>query len=247
MSTIQPKYFKIFAGYSIIHANSTRHGGISKGLFASLNLGSNTNDSKADVEKNREIYFKHLGIERKQIAFPGQVHSDNVEVVEKPGIFPQTDALITNKPNIFLSIQTADCFPVFVYNPKEHVCALIHSGWRGTAMNITGKVLEIMNQKFKCQHYETLIGIGAGISQKNYQVDDKTAQNFGSRYLIPDGPGHYKLNVIAAIKDQLVENGIPKNQIESASSCTFEDKDNYYSYRRDAINSGRMMGIMGLR
>ncbi len=243
---IDPHYFKIFKNQNIVHSFSTRQGGFSSGTFESLNLGLSTKDKRSEVKKNREEYFSFLKIEEAQLVAAQQIHSDNISVVTAPGVIKETDALITNIPGLVLSIQTADCFPVFILDQKNRVCALVHSGWRGTAKNIVGKTINRMGNEFASLTQDLLIAIGAGIQQDNYQVDNKTAAFFEIKYLKEDSPGHFKLNIQENIIDQLLEKNISIDQMEIDNRCTFKDSIHFYSYRRDRLLSGRMMGLMGL-
>ena len=240
--------FDIFKPFdNLIHAFSTRLGGVSAPPFAALNLGLHTPDERQNVQRNRQLFFRELGISRERIVFPRQVHSANVEPVTKPGIVKNCDGLITAQKNLFLSVQTADCFPVFIFDPQKEVVALVHSGWRGTAANICGKTIEAMNKRFDCNVENLIAAVGPGVQQSCYQVDKRTAAYFEDKYLIPDEIGHYKLDVQGCIVGQLKEAGIPIVQIEIDRTCTHCAEHIYYSYRRDGQNSGRMMGIIGIR
>ncbi len=240
--------FRIFEGFpELVHGFSTRKGGVSKPPFDALNLGLSTGDNPRVVEQNRERYFNALGIVRERVVFPQQVHSADVQIVTAPGIVEQCDALITQKTNLFLSIQTADCFPVFLFHPQTRTVAIVHSGWRGTAQNIVGKAVRLMREKLGVPSAELLVAIGPGVQQSCYQVDQKTAEHFLPQYLLPDGPGHFKLDVQGAIVYQLKEVGIPEGNIEMDQRCTHCEATLFYSYRRDGQKSGRMMGIIGLK
>lgn len=244
---INPTLFPIFQGHPIVHANSTRTGGISMGAYFSLNLGLKTNDQEGKVKQNQSMFFDHLNIDERTLVFPQQIHSDHIKIVDRPGIIKNCDALITSSPELFLTIQTADCFPLFMYDPVKHVCAIVHSGWRGAAKNISAKTISKMQGSFGSKSRNILVAIGAGIQQKNYQVDSVTASNFSSKYLLPDAVNHYKLSIQDVIIDQLLERGVAKTNIEVDKTCTFEDQENYFSFRRDRANCGRMMGIIGLK
>lgn len=246
MSVPAPKTFSIFQDVPLLHAYSTRIGGISQGVFSSLNLGLHTKDNSDHVRHNRQLFFDYLNIDAENMVFPQQVHSANVSVVKNPGVVADADALVTAEKGLILTIQTADCFPVFIYDPQRHVCAVVHSGWRGTAAGIAAKTVSRMAENFNCQPGDLLVAIGAGIQQQNYQVDKKTAAHFDESFLKPDGSLHYRLDVQGAITNQLHECGVTANHIEADTTCTYEAEDLYYSYRRDGENSGRMMGVIGL-
>lgn len=231
----------------LIHGMSTRMGGISRPPFKGLNLGLATTDDPGAVQENRQQFFKMLGIAPDRMVFPQQVHSDHVEVVMQPGSVPRTDALITNQKSLFLTVQTADCFPVFLYDPRFMIIGIVHSGWRGTAGNVVGKTIRKMQNIFGCNPETLCAAVGAGIQGTCYQVDDKTASCFDTRYCAPDGLGHYRLDIQRNIVDQLCETGVLPDHIESDKTCTHCAADLYYSYRRDGTKSGRMMAVIGMR
>jgi len=240
------KQFSHFKARSeLLQINSTRIGGFSSAPYHSLNLGMHSGDDVKTVKLNRSSFFNTLSISEDRLVFPKQAHSDNVQWVQKPGIISACDSLITNVPNLFLTIQTADCFPVFLFDPIQQVVAIIHSGWRGTAKNIVTKTINLMLKKGNSLPEDILAGIGPGVQQSCYQVDEKTGSHFDNTYLMPDGPGHFKLDVQGTILDQLLNSGIKKEQIEVDGTCTHCAEELYYSYRRDGQHSGRMMGVIG--
>jgi len=238
--------FDIFRDTPLVQAFSTRRGGVSNGPFSSLNLGRSTADDGENVEHNRRLFFDELNVDPERLVFPQQVHSAHAAIVSSPGVVSNCDALITATPGLFLTIQTADCFPVFLYEAEKSVVALIHSGWRGTAASICSNTIAKMVETFGCRPGKMLAAIGPGITQKNYQVDETTAAQFSDEYLLPDGPGHFRLDVRGAIVRQLADAGIPAGNIEIDKRCTFENKELFYSYRRDGQKSGRMMGVLGM-
>jgi len=240
--------FNILQPYkSLVHAFSTRQGGVSKVPYKSLNLGLTCSDDPQAVQKNRKIYFNYLSISQDRLIFPVQIHSSNVEIVNSPGIVKNSDALITRTPNLFLTIETADCFPIFLYDPFTHTVALIHSGWKGTAANIVCKTIQKMKDDLNVDPGNLLATIGPGVQKNNFQVDGPVFNQFDSKYFTDDGPGHYKMDLQQVIVDQLLDAGLKKDHIERNNDCTYEKNALFYSYRRDGQNSGRMMGIIGFR
>jgi len=231
----------------VIHAFSTRPGGFSKVPYQGLNLGLTCGDDPQLVQKNRNLYFNYLAIPQDRLVFPVQIHSDNIQIVDSPGVIEYCDALITQTPNLYLTIQTADCFPIFVFDPVTQTAAIIHSGWKGAAQNIAGKTIRKMKTGLNVDPNNLLAAIGPGIQMKNFQVDASVYNQFDSKYFKPDGPGHYKMDLQLAIFDQLISAGLNTQQIERNTDCTYEKSDLYYSYRRDGHYSGRMMGIIGIR
>ncbi len=241
--------FEIFRPFEryLIHGFSTRKGGVSKPPYHSLNLGLHTGDARQAVFENRKRYFDALGISEQRVVYPEQVHSDSIVFAKEPGIVPHCDALVTDQAGLYLSIQTADCFPVFIFDPVHRAVGLVHSGWRGTAQNIVGKTIERFEEHFDSAPNDLFIAIGPGVQQSCYQVDRVTAQHFSVKFLLPDGRDHFKLDVQGAITEQILTKGVPSRNIEIDKTCTHCQEDLYYSYRRDGKRSGRMMGIIGLR
>lgn len=242
------KSFKLFQNYSgLIQAFSTRRGGVSLPPYHSLNLGLHTGDDPQRVHINRQRFFNALNVPPERLVFPQQVHGSRVVIATNPGIVQSCDALITNQRNLYLTIQTADCFPLFIFDQRRQVVAVVHSGWRGTAANIAGKTVAAMIETFGCEPQNMIAALGPGVQQSCYQVDEQVARRFDSRYLKDDGPQHFLLDVQGAIIDQLATAGIPEEQTERDDTCTHCTEELYYSYRRDGQGSGRMMGVIGLR
>jgi len=241
------RHYQIFSQIpGLFQVFSTRQSGKSTGQFAGLNLGLHTRDDPAVVRMNRAHFFTENKIPPDRLVFPEQVHGDQVTEAFEPGILAKTDAVFTTRQNLFLTIQTADCYPIFISDIKARVCAVVHSGWRGTAADISGKTIWQIAAVTGIPGKELVAAIGPGIRQDNYQVDLKTAAFFSPVYLQKDGDFHFRLDLLTAIKDQLLRAGILANNIEIDGACTFTRSDYFYSYRRDAENSGRMMGLIGL-
>lgn len=245
LKLIEFNLFKKFP--EVIQAFSTRAGGVSKAPFNSLNLGLNSGDHSESVQINRKILFDSLDIDSQRMVYPQQIHSSHVEIAEKPGIIADCDAIISDQTNLYLSIQTADCFPVFLFDRKTKCIGLVHAGWRGVSNNILRHTIFKMKEAYVTDPFDLFIGIGPGIQQRNYQIDLPVAKHFDQIYLLPDGENHFKLNLQKAIIDQLRNCGVSNKHMECIDLCTFERSDLFYSYRREGKKSGRMMGLIGKR
>ncbi len=240
-------FFDIFPASQLLCFFSTRVGGISKGKYHSLNLGLNTGDVLNKVKSNRNALISHLNISESQIAFTDQVHSGNVKIAATPGIYRETDALITNRPNLFLAIQTADCFPIFIYSPEHRVIAAIHAGWRGTKAGIIENTIILLQEKFNIKTEIILAVVGPGLQKECFEVEQDTYYLFEKKYLSDaKTEGKKLLDLKSVIIDKLKTMGLVDINIFSSDICTKCDEKNYYSYRRDKHQSGRMMGIIGL-
>lgn len=209
-----------------------------------FNMSKTVGDDPKVVDENRELFFSSIGLKPNQIAFQKQIHTDKISIVNKPGYQGESDAMITDRPNIGLAISTADCTPIFIYDTKQKIIAAIHSGWRSTQAKIISKTLDELNRKFNCRP-ENLIGyIAPCISQENYEVSSDFINYFDEKYLQSKGD-KFLLDLKTANKDILLEFGIPESQIEVSPLCSFGE--NYlHSYRRDGKVSGRAFGVIAL-
>lgn len=224
---------------------STKQGGVSDEPYC-LNLSYSTGDKEDDVRKNREIFFRKIGISEEQVTFQKQIHSTNIKYSERGQFIKDCDAIYTNKNDVFLAVSTADCIPVFLYEPGRRVVAAIHSGWRGTAGKIVTKTIEEMVKRFDINVSEVIAYIGPGISVRNYEVGREVAKYFGEDVRM-ENQGRYYVDLKRDNYGQLRNAGIPQRNIEVNEMCTFKERELLHSYRRDGEKSGRMMGIIGIR
>ena len=241
--------FQIFKQFhELVCAFSTRRGGFSKGNFSSLNMGNIKNDDRTVVMNNRRLFFKKLAIAENTVALPDQIHSANIKSVLSPGIFSNTDALVTSITGIFLGIQTADCFPVFIYCPKKKITGIIHAGWKGAVQNIVIKTVELLVKNFGVLASELFVAIGPGLQKECFEVRSDVFEIFPRKFLeYHEDPAKRFLNLSGYLKQQLISLEIPVDQIYVSMDCTKCNQKRYYSYRRDGERSGRMLGIIGLR
>jgi polyphenol oxidase len=168
----------------------------------------------------------------------------------------ETDALITNVPNICIAIKTADCIPVLLYDPQHKAMAAIHAGWRGTVGRIVAKTIDSMKQEYGTLPENLIAGIGPGIGPEVYEVGlevvevvhQQLGRNHGLIQYYPQKSDHQKspyLDLWKANYVQLLESGLPEENIEIAELCTFSHPKEFYSARRDGAATGRMAtGIM---
>lgn len=232
--------------HSLIHAFSTRDGGVSSGGFRSLNLGFSVADAGANVAENRRRFYATLGISAQNIAEGRQVHSANVAVVAEPGIYADTDALVTGTDEIILAIKTADCIPLLLYDPVQAVVGLVHAGWRGVQRGIIPAALRRMQTDFDCKAADCIAVIGPGAQKCCYEIQADVASGF-SPAIVEKREGKMYLDLASGIANQLTDWGIYPQNIDKLSLCTICNEDKFYSYRRDADRSGRMMSIIGMR
>lgn len=231
---------------NIIHGISTKTGGEPPYYN---NLSKHVGDEPKTVKKNRERFFGSLGIDETSLVHANQVHSDGVTVVNSPGLYPNTDALITQKAGLYLVISVADCMPVMIYDPERKVIANVHSGWRGTQKNIAGKTIDVMINEFGSKTGDMIVFMGPAISKKNFEVDQDVAEMFGKKYVeIKTGTaGKFVVDTGQIVYDSLISAGVMPQNIESYPLCTYDETETLHSYRRDRNLSGRMFAVIGMK
>ena len=212
-----------------------------------------TGNDRTDYLQNRKLLAKVLGISPRQFVFPRQTHSNIVNVVEK---VPEkeisgADALITNSPGICLCIQTADCVPILLFDPKKKVIAAIHAGWRGTVNNITGIAVNKMVSEYDSSPEDIIAVIGPSISGEVYEVGEEVVHavktNFQntSSLLEKHNGNKCHFNLWEANRRILLKHKLSSDNVEVTGDCSFLKEEYYFSARRDGIDTGRIVtGIM---
>lgn len=255
--------FANFKGFAdITHFVTTRHGGVSDGAFASLNLGLGTQDSPLSVLQNRQILADAVDIPQEFFVFANQVHGTNVEVISKEkrgaGAFSRhnaivsCDAMITNEPEICLFVMAADCVPLLFYDPVRHVIGAAHAGWRGSVKRMAACTIQKMQTHYGCLPGDILVGIGPSIGPCCYNVGgeviDEVLKTFGTTEGLINFDNKESapiLDLWSANKLQLTEMGVPAENIEIAEICTQCHHDDFFSSRHGKGVTGRFgAGIM---
>lgn len=161
------------------HGFTSRLGGVSAGIFDSLNLGLHRGDDPANVAENHRILGSALGFAKEDLVLTWQIHSDIVRVVDREDAgrgydhrdYPQCDALVTNTPGVALMVFTADCTPILLYDPVTGAVGAAHAGWRGTALGIARKTVETMASSFGTRPEDVVAAIGPNIGQCCFETD----------------------------------------------------------------------------
>lgn len=251
-----------FGDDRIMHAFTTRTGGVSEGPYESLNLSWSRGDDKARVAENRRRVAQALG--GVELVFLNQVHGATVIKVDaKPeGAWSagEADALITDRPGLALCAQTADCVPVLLYDPVRPAVAAVHSGWRGTVKQILAATLQAMKTAYGSEPAQVHAAIGPAISQANYRVGPEVLEQFETLFggLDPvlagprDAEGGAGLDVAEACRRQLIAAGVREDAVTVLNHCTFEDRARFFSCRRAAKDGhpgafGGQIGAIFLR
>ncbi len=260
--------FDLLKNAGVNHAFSTRLGGISEGVFDSLNLRTNSEDSIENVHENYKRICKALDMNYERMCFSMQTHTANVIVVDEKdagnGItkalpYEDVDGIITNVKDMPLVTAHADCVPLFFYDPVKQVVALAHSGWKGTVGKIGKVTVEKMSEAFGSKPTDILCGIGPSICKNCYEVSSDVAEAFvevfgeevKSRILSksifnPDDCGKYMLDLWEACRIALLEAGILEEHIEVTDYCTRCHPDLFFSHRIMGANRGGQAAFISL-
>lgn len=238
---------------------TTRHEGVSRPPYNSLNLGLGTLDSPHNVEGNRSILVRQFGTDLDRLVTVNQVHGDDILVIDEPNpgfshfLKVDCDGIITNQPGIMIGICVADCIPVLLLDPVRHVAAALHAGWKGTAAGITKKGVEALVKLFDTDSRNILAAVGPGIGPCCYEVDTKVTEAFAksgqdiTEFAADKGDGKFTLDLSEANYRQLIRAGIPAANIEVEKLCVSCNRDLFFSYRRDGGDTGRQMGFIMLK
>jgi len=231
------------------HAFLTRQGGESLPPYDSLNLSDKNGDQKEFVSKNENRILKAFGFDPGRLVLLDQMHQDQILLLRKPiTTLPsilEYDALITNSPNAFLGILTADCLPIFVVDQKRKVIAAIHAGRQGTTLHITAKVLKKMKEEFGCSLKDFIIALGPSIGACCYEIDEKVFHPEWEPYSILRGVGKWMVDLAKVNIAQMKREGITEEQISSIPLCTHCHSDLFFSYRKEG-RTGRELSFIGM-
>ncbi len=231
-----------FAGFENVTAFSTI-----RQSFPENNAPRFTGEHSVLFEKNRKRLASLLGISENQLVFPRQTHTDQVAEIESipETELKDTDAMITGQTGICLCVQTADCVPVLLFDPEKKAIAAIHSGWRGTVKNIAGKAAEKMKNSFSSNPGNIVAIIGPSISLEKYEVGSEVVEAVlkniprAEKTLHKNPSGKYHFNLWKANRQLLLAQGLKPENIHIQGECSFQNKDKYFSARRDGIETGR--------
>jgi YfiH family protein len=217
-------------------------GGCSEGNFRNFNLAFHVKDKQSSVMANRELLNKHYNLPSDP-KWINQTHSNIC--IDASSIFSsnKADASYSSKPGVVCGILTADCLPVFVTNSQGTIVGVAHAGWRG----IVGGVIESLLESMNCKGDDLLVHLGPAISKSSYEVGEEVKSRYLSknenfeRSFLKDN-GSYYLDIYDAAKVVLEDYGV--KFISGGESCTYNDSNEFFSFRRDGINSGRMAHLI---
>lgn len=247
---------------------TTRYGGMSgreagMGHLASLNLSFSRGDRPENVRENFRRVADVLGVTPDRFVFTDQTHTDHVRTVTEADAgcgltrektYHDVDALITNVPELVLSVFTADCVPVAVVDPVHRAIGLAHSGWRGTVARITQRMIGRMQAEYDTAPEDLICAVGPSICRDCYEVSDDVAERFARAFAGHEGDiledrhnGHWLLDLWKANDIVLREAGVPAENISVTGICTCCNKDVLYSHRGSHGKRGNLGSFLMLK
>lgn len=249
------------AAGGVAHGFSTREGGVSEGIFASLNLGFCRGDDREKVLENYRRFTSAINVDYEGLVLSNQVHGDIVRTVttadKGKGIHSkgdyEADGLITDVPGICLTIFGADCLPILLYDPVRRVIAAVHAGWRGTVNGIAAKAVDKMVQIYGSRPENVLAAIGPGISMCCFETDEDVpnavTEAFGACALKhiqfqENGKFHVDLKGLNALR--LEKTGLLPEHIAVSTVCTMCQHDRFWSHRYTHGERGSQAAMLQL-
>lgn len=209
----------------------------------------------AEALNNRRLFLSSLGIDYRDLVCARQVHGDSVRYVTEAergsganaygGSIADTDGFITDKKNVPISVFTADCLSLFIYDPNTPAIGLIHCGWRSSKARIASKAIRLMQERFSTDPKEVYAGFGSSIRGCCYEV----SKDFKEYFLegLSEKNGRFYLDLAEVNAKELLACGVKKENMFPAQACTFCHNEEFFSFRKEGNSCGRMISVMMLK
>lgn len=244
------------------HCFSSRVGGVSDGIFKSMNLNAGRGDDAKKVDQNLKIICDAVSIDKNTLVTGAQTHSVNVRHVTlenkgigiyKPKDKTDVDALITNDKNLTLMTFHADCVPIYFYDTKNKAIGLAHAGWRGTVNEIVKEVINAMNKAFKTQSEDIIAAIGPSIGPCCFEVEKDVASKFyelkhlkTESFIKKASDKKFYINLWEVNKQILLNCGVKPSNIAISNVCTSCYSELLFSHRKSRGKRGTMAAMLCL-
>lgn len=173
-----------------------------------------------------------------------QIHSSIVHVADASGCLGEGDALVTSTPGLRVGVRTADCAPLLMVDSGNRAVAAVHAGWRGTVTRVAQRTVQQMTSTFGTDSARLHVAIGPCIAECCFEVGPEVAAEFVEWF--PDATKRTHLDLVTVNVAQLVQSGVPREQIDVAGLCTVCNDAQFHSFRRDKEKSGRMVAAIGI-
>lgn len=248
----------------VVHGFSTRLGGVSQGMYSSMNLSFARGDEEEAVRENYRRISRAIGFLPEDIVTSDQTHTANVRVVTekdrgdgitKPRSYKDVDGMITDVPGLVLATFYADCVPLFFVDPIHKAVGLSHSGWRGTVGKIGDVTVEKMEKTYGSRREEIYSAIGPSICQKCYEVSEDVIEEFRKAFPSKDWDslfykkenGKYQLDLWEANRKIMVDAGIREDHISMPNLCTCHNPEFLFSHRASKGKRGNLAAFLGIK
>jgi YfiH family protein len=241
----------------VAHAFLSRRGGVSEPPFDTLNFDTRGGDPEESVGKNLSRVSDAFGIDAGKLVTVNQVHGSNVLVVDDRNQHLRkkvdADAIVTALTGVPIGILTADCLPVFLYDPVKGAVAAVHAGWKGSAAGVVLKTIEMMKKRFSTRASDLLAALGPYIGPCCYAIKENAAsefeRSFGSSSVdyIQNIYGEMRLDIGMANISQLIGAGVLREKISMVAACTSCNNGLLFSYRKDNGVTGRQLSFIMLK
>lgn len=246
----------------VAHGFTSRLGGVSEGIYASLNLGGNRGDDPGRVRENYRRVCEALEVDMGKLVFSGQVHGDVVRRVTLADggkgldrkVDYDADGLVTDEPGLTLVVFGADCLTILLCDPERKVAAAVHAGWRGTALGIAARAVEIMVRDYGCREKDILAAIGPGISKCCFETGPEVPlamkEALGEEafpYISPERTGKCKVDLKGLNALWLNRSGVETTNIDISSECTLCAPETYWSHRYTKGERGSQAALICLK
>ncbi len=196
-------------------------------------------------EYDRSEFAKILKLNYQNIVIPKQVHSNNVYICTQPGNISDTDGIITKNKDLILSIQVADCIPIYLYDKGSQNIGLIHAGWRGVTYGIVENSIKKMIE-LDSKPVNIKVLLGPSIRQCCFEIGPEVGKLFGKKFQKNVKDDRTQLDLQSVVVEKLIKLNIKSNNIIDVKECT-HCSGQYHSYRRDGNDAGRMIAMIGRR
>ena len=245
----------------IDHGFASRRGGVSALPFDSLNLGTTRSEPYDNILTNYRLLCEAYGLDYSRLAVVRHEHGAKVLRIDRShcgrGLFREpldfSDGLVTDDPNVTLVTCHADCSGFFAYDPVNRAIGLAHAGWKGMFSRIGQRLIERMMLEFGSAPENLSVAVCPCICEKCFEVDIELAERFRNEFDCPDifslhntKPDKAFVSLHAAALIQLMDSGVPFDNISLMRRCTVEEKEYFYSYRRDGKDTGSMAAFFRL-
>lgn len=249
---------------AVVHGFSTRLGGVSEGIFSSMNVSFTRGDREEAVRENYRRLGAAMGFSCENLVCTDQTHTVNLRVVTeedrgkgfvRPKDYTDIDGLVTDVPGLVLAAFYADCVPLYLVDPVRRCIGLSHAGWRGTVGKIGKKTVELMREQYGSRPEDLVAAIGPSICQSCYEVSrdviEKFQEAFDERFwpelFYEKGGGKYQLNLWRANELGFLEAGVRAEGIAAAGVCTCCNPGLLFSHRASRGRRGNLGAFLMLK